>query len=312
MPWKQGYTISDEIGMPDDEVHWPDGQRCCMRIVVDLGLADSAEGLTPKNLRSPEAVFTMGEGLDVVLAMLEKHAMRATFAVPAMMAATYAHRVRALHEAGHEIAVNGLKHEDMTQLSREEKARRIAWATDMVSEVTGQRPTGWFGMPRVNDAFAVGTASSPLIDMLVDAGYRYFGNGLADDIPHYWVSDFARRRVLLTLPSYYHFNDQYFMLYPRRGSGLENPDVLMRNLRWEFDAQYTRGRHFEMTLHPQHVAWSDRMPGLARFLAHAASRPDVWNATSDECARHWLAHYPADKTLHLEPSVWRDHEGSLS
>jgi len=312
MPWKQGYTISDEVGLADDEIRWPEGQRCCVRIVVDLGLAESPEGLTPKSLRSPEAVFTMGEGLDVVLAMLGKHALRATFAVPAMMAATYAQRVRALHDAGHEIAVNGLKNEDMTPLSRDEKSRRIAWATDMMRDVTGRQPVGWFGMPRVNDAFAVGTASSPLIDLLIDAGYLYFGNGLADDIPHYWVPDFARARSLLTLPSYYHFNDQYFMLYPRRGSGLENPDVLVRNLRCEFDAQYARGRHFEMTLHPQHVAWSNRMPGLERFLAHVAAQSGVWSATSEQCARHWLAAFPAEKTLHLEPSVWRDHEGSLS
>ena len=32
------------------------------------------------------------------------------------------------------------------------------------------------------------------MDLLIDAGYAYFGNGLADDIPHYWVTDFAHRR----------------------------------------------------------------------------------------------------------------------
>jgi peptidoglycan-N-acetylglucosamine deacetylase len=45
MPWKQGYTISDEIGLRDDEVRWPDGHRCCVSVVVDLSVARGPEGI---------------------------------------------------------------------------------------------------------------------------------------------------------------------------------------------------------------------------------------------------------------------------
>ena len=60
-------------------------------------------------------------------------------------------------------------------------------------------------------------------------GYVYLGNGLADDIPHYWISDFASRRALLTLPYYYHFDDQFFLMFPRKGTGLEHPDAQPRS-----------------------------------------------------------------------------------
>ena len=30
MPWKQGYTISDERSLADAELRWPDGNRCCV------------------------------------------------------------------------------------------------------------------------------------------------------------------------------------------------------------------------------------------------------------------------------------------
>jgi hypothetical protein len=33
------------------------------------------------------------------------------------------------------------------------------------------------------------------MDLLLDAGYEWFGNGLADDAPHWWVTDFASRRA---------------------------------------------------------------------------------------------------------------------
>ena len=39
-------------------------------------------------------------------------------------------------------------------------------------------------------------------------------------------------------------------MFPRKGTGLEHPDTLLRNWRAEFDAQYKRGRYFHMTLHP--------------------------------------------------------------
>ena len=77
------------------------------------------------------------------------------------------------------------------------------------------------------------------------------GNGLADDIPYYWVTDVQTPRAMLTLPYYYHFNDQYFLMFPPPGlgSGLENPRPFLTNCTLEFNAQYKRGRYFSMVLH---------------------------------------------------------------
>ena len=51
---------------------------------------------------------------------------------------------------------------------------------------------------------------------------------------------------------------------------------------------------------------------LEDFLAHAHAFPGVWNPCSAECARYWKATYPPGEYLRLEPSIWRDHAGSLS
>ena len=176
----------------------------------------------------------------------------------------------------------------------------------------GRRPVGWYSLPRQRDPFAGGTISPNTIDLLIEAGYRYFGNGLADDIPHYWVADFASRRSILTLPYYYHFDDQFFSMFPSQGTGLENSDMLLRNWRAELDAQYKRGRFFTMTLHPQHIGWCNRMGGLEEFLTYMTDLPDLWVATGEECALHWATTYPAETHLKLEPSIWKDYPGSLS
>lgn len=312
MPWKQGYTISDEASLADHEVHWPDNHRCCVTVVVDMSVARGPEGIRAADIARPDAFFAMNDGLDRLLAVLHRFDMKVTFAVPAVMAEVLGDRLQTLMKAGHEIAANGLMHEDVSRLAHEDERARLNLATEMLARVIGHKPAGWFCLPRQDDPFAGGTISAHTIDLLIEAGYEYLGNGLADDIPHYWVSDFASRRALLTMPYYYHFDDQWFLMFPRKGTGLEHADDLFRNWRAEFNAQYKRGRQFSMVLHPGMIGWAHRLQLLEDFLTHMRGSPGVWNPNSAECARYWKSTYPAAEFLRLEPGIWRDYAGSLS
>src|SRR4051794_24315166 len=113
MPWKQGYTISDETSLRDDEVRWPDGNRCCVSVVVDLSVARGPDGIRTADLMPPDAQFGAHDGLDQLLAVFQRFGITATFAVPAVIAQLRAERVRALAADRHEIAANGLMHEDV-------------------------------------------------------------------------------------------------------------------------------------------------------------------------------------------------------
>jgi peptidoglycan/xylan/chitin deacetylase (PgdA/CDA1 family) len=312
VPWKERYTISDEKSLDDDAIRWPDGARCAVGITVDLSVAAGPEGIRAADLTTPEALFGVHQGLAALRAVLRHHGLRATFAVPAVIAHIRADTIRALAAEGHEIAAHGFRHEDVSGLERAEEQERIARATGLLADIIGRRPLGWFSLPRQGDRFATGTISRNTIDLLIEAGYDYMGNSLADDIPHYWVADFASRRALLALPYYYHFDDQFFLMFPRKGTGLEHPEALLRNWRGEFEAQYRRGRHFHMTLHPQHIGWCNRLQLLEDFFVHLRGFPGLWNPTGAECARYWHETYPASTHLRLEPSIWQDHPGSLS
>src|SRR5262245_33590323 len=159
MPWKDGYTISDEKSLPDEDIHWPDGKRCAVHIVVDLSVASGPEGIRATDIISPAAEFGSTEGLDLVLAALARHGLKATFAVPAVTAEIDPTKIKALVERGHEVAAHGFKHEDVSSLSRDEEKARLDLTTRILSEVTGARPTGWFSLPRQKDPFASGTIS---------------------------------------------------------------------------------------------------------------------------------------------------------
>jgi peptidoglycan/xylan/chitin deacetylase (PgdA/CDA1 family) len=266
----------------------------------------------PSDLTTIDAVFAIGDGLAGLLDVLASHKIVATVAVPAAMAKIFPQAVEAVLKRGHEVAAEGLFHDDVSQLPLEEERARIKAATAILSEVTGARPAGWYDLPRRKDKFAVGAISPNTTRLLLEEGYSYLGNCPADDAPHYSVTDFAAARAILAMPYYYHYDDQYFMLYPRQGSGLENPDMLFRNWRAEFTAQYKRGRFFGMTLHPGNVGWCNRLYLLDQFLDFVRSQDDVWNASSRDCANYWLATYPPATHLKLEPSIWKDYPGSLS
>jgi peptidoglycan/xylan/chitin deacetylase (PgdA/CDA1 family) len=312
MPWKDDYTVSDERSINDADVRWPNDAGACLHVVVDLSPRSGPEGIDVNDVRNDQALFGLGEGLENVRRLLSQHQIQATFAVPGVMGKLLAGTLRELVREGHEIAAHGFKHEDVSELVRDEEERRITHTTQMLADVVGGRPRGWFSLPRHGDPFAVGTVSANTIDLLIDAGYQYFGNGLADDVPYYWVSNADEPRCLLTMPYYYHFDDQFFLMFPDRGAGLEHADTLYTNWVAEFDAQYQRGRFFSMTLHPFAIGFGHRLKLLDTFFEHVRSRPGVWSATGGSIAEHWLTNYPAETHLKLEPSVWQDYPDSLS
>jgi peptidoglycan/xylan/chitin deacetylase (PgdA/CDA1 family) len=312
MPWKERYTVSDEVGLKDHEIRWPPGYRMAVHITVALSPASGPEGITAADLESSQGRFGMNEGYDLVFELLAKHKLVTTIALPAVMAELMPDRLRRIADAGHEIAAMGLRHEDTSMMPRTEEAARIALATEIIERIFGKRPSGWYALSRQKDRYAGGATSPNTLDLLHEAGYAWFGNGMADDIPYYAASDFARRRTMLTLPYYYHFDDQYFSLFPVAGTGLENTDMLARNWRGEFDAQFKRGRMFSMVVHPQHAGFAHRLELLDQFFSHLTSRPGIWVAKGSEIASHWEKHFPAETHLKLEPEIWKDYEGSLS
>lgn len=312
MPWKDNYTTSDEVGIRDHEIRWPGGQQLALGLTVNLNPAASGKGITKKDLAYPTWHFGMHEGLDAFLSLFDRLGIRATFAVPALVAEAFETRIRQIAAAGHEIAAHGLTGEDPTMLQPGQEAVHIDQATEILARITGTTPKGWFALSRPDDAFATGTVTDDTVRLLRAAGYGYYGNGLADDAPYWWVTDVSRAESLLALPYYYHLDDTFFLMFPREGTGLERPDALLRNWRAEFGAQYRRGRFFSLCVSPARSGWAHRLDNLASFLTQTMEHPGVWAATGTEIADYWQQQYPSESQLKLEPSIWRDYADSLS
>lgn len=312
MPWKQNYTSSDEIAIRDEDIRWPEGVSVAVAITVDLNPATGAIGMDAASVSRPVVQFGLQEGIDHFLHLFARVEAQATFAVPGYFAASYPGIVARIAAAGHEVAVNGLAGEDVRGIGVDEERQRMELARELVAEATGREPAGWFALPRQEDPFASGLTTPDTVRLARECGFAYYGNGLADDAPYYWVTDFDRREALLALPYYYHYDDRFFLMFPEEGTGLERPGALLRNWRAGFAAQYRRGRHFNMTVSPYRSAWGHRLENLATFLAETARMPGVWFASASDIAAHWQAAHPAQSNLRLQPSIWVDYEGSLS
>lgn len=312
MPWKDGYTITDEVS--PEQVEWPDSSRCAFTLVVDCSVVSGPEGITEADMDTHEAQFGFDVGVPRLLELFETYGIKVTFAMPAVIAAARPEMARAIVTHGHEIAAHGYAHEALDEMPAPEEERRLDETLGVLESASGQRPVGWYALPRQGDRYPGGLISANTVNFLIDRGLEYLGNSMADDIPHYWVTNFDRRRTLLAMPYYYHFNDLFFLMFPAPGggTGLENPRALRNNWMLEFDAAYRFGRLFPMVVHPYLIGWGHRLEVLTEALRHSRELPQVWNATAAECARYWKGRYPADTFLGLEPSIWRDYPGSLS
>src|SRR5207247_11332038 len=99
----------------------PDGARCCVAVTVDLRAASGPEGVTAADLATPEALFGANQGLAALREVLRRHAIRATFAVPAVIAHIHPDLMRSLAAEGHEIAAHGFRHEAVSELEPDEE-----------------------------------------------------------------------------------------------------------------------------------------------------------------------------------------------
>lgn len=312
MPWKDHYTTSDEIGIRDADIQWPNGVQMPLGVTVNLNPAATAKGITAKDLAYPTWHFALNEGLDQFLTLFADLGIRATFATPALVADAYPDVMDRVLGAGHEIAAQGLIGEDPAIHTDGGEGAAIELATEILSAATGARPKGWYALSHPDDRAATGCATDATIGLLRDQGYAYFGNGLAEDAPYYWVSDAGRSEGLLTLPYYYHFDDTFFLMFPREGTGLERPAALLRSWRAEVAAQYRRGRYMNLCVSPARSGWGHRFENLATMLRDTMALPGVWAATGAEIADHWAKAHPIEQTLRLTPSIWQDYPDSLS
>ena len=193
-------------------------------------------------------------------------------------------QLKAMQEAGWEIASHGYKwieHKDMpAQVEREQ----ISEAIRLHTLATGQRPTGWY----------TGRCSVNTVDLATEeGGFEYISDTYDDDLPYWRVH---KDRAQLIIPYTLDANDMRFAT----PQGFNSGEQFFAYLRDAFDTLYEEGKRGQpkmMTigLHCRLIGRPGRFASLLRFIDYIQKHERVWIPTRLDIARHWQQTHPYKK-----------------
>ena len=237
-------------------------------------------------------------GLRRVLALLDGYGIHGTFFVPGSTAVTFPGAIRAIHDAGHEIAHHGWVHEPVTRLTPAREREVLLRGLDALERIAGARPTGYR---------APGWDSSPhTMGFLLEQGFEYDSSLMGNDFEPYWcrVGDRASQEdgfawgtpiPLVEMPIAWHLDDHPYFEHIEFGGvynmGLQPPSAVLEVWLSEFDylCDEVGDGVLVLTLHPQVIGRGSRLRMLRSLLEAMASRPNVTFTTCADYARAWRA-----------------------
>ena len=208
-------------------------------------------------------------------------------------------QVRAMQDAGWEIASHGLKWVEHKDMPADEERAQIAEAIRLHTEVTGERPLGWY----------TGRCSVNTVDLVAEeGGFAYISDTYDDDLP-YWLE--VGDRDQLIIPYTLDANDMRFAT----PQGFNAGDQFYAYLKDAFDALYAEGhagqaKMMSIGLHCRLIGRPGRVMALRRFMEYAAGHADVWFPRRIDIARHWAKVHPP-KRYERPSQMTRDRFVSL-
>jgi peptidoglycan-N-acetylglucosamine deacetylase len=256
---------------------WPGGARVAVAITFDI---DNETWWRDNPLPIPlsEGEYGALEALPRILDLLDRHAIPATFFVPAMSAILHPQMIPdILSKKRHEIGVHGWVHEEPSTIGDPVKEDELMMRSiNYLTQATGRRPTG-FRAPSWD-------FSPHTLDSIAKAGLRYDSSMLAMDEPYELLSK-GKPTGVIELPSSW-IVDDYPYYEPGATGSLPSPEAVFSIYKDEFDGAYAEGTLYILSLHPQVTGRRSRIAALERLIIYMKSQPGVWFATLEEIANY--------------------------
>jgi peptidoglycan/xylan/chitin deacetylase (PgdA/CDA1 family) len=256
---------------------WPEGKGAAAAFTFDFDAEEVWIGEDPENANRPgvlsQGTYGAKVAVPLILQLLARHEVTATFFVPGRVAERYPERVREILAGGHEIGHHGYTHTSPMDLTPEAEEAELTRALEILrglgAEVTGYRSPSW--------EFSPGT-----MGLLAKHGLRYSSN-LMDDLRPYRHEgiDLVELPIQWILDDAPHF---WFDGGPSWNRRISAPGEVREIWEAEFEGIRALGGSFILTMHPQIIGRPSRLALLDEFIGWVQQHDDVWVAPCREIA----------------------------
>ena len=280
---------------------WPGGARIAVQFVLNyeeggencilhgdaaseafLSEIVSAQPLMGVRHISMEQLYEYGSRVGVwrILKLFERAQIPLTIYAVAMAAERHPQVIRALVDAGHEIASHGYRWINYQYVQEETEREQIRKAVEILTQVAGSRPLGWY----------TGRTSPNTRRLVAEyGGFLYDADDYNDELPYWTV---VEGKPQLIVPYTLDTNDMRFAAV----QGFNSGDQFYTYLKDSFDVLYAEGeetpRMLSVGLHCRLVGRPGRIAALSRFIDYAKSHDAVWFCRRVDIARHWRERHP--------------------
>jgi peptidoglycan/xylan/chitin deacetylase (PgdA/CDA1 family) len=237
-------------------------------------------GAPPKRDLAMESIFEYETRVGIwrVLRLFDKYGVKVTFFATAQTLQANPEAAREIAAKGHEVCSHGYRWIEHFTLSKEEEREHIRKAVEIIRELTGKRPVGWYCREPGDNTIEL---------VAEEGGFLYDSDIYNDDLPYYVK---AAGKDFLLIPYTPDINDFYFFT-----GRFQNADALFQYLKDSFDTLYEEGlenpKMMNFGIHVRASGRPGRIVATERFLKYLKGFPDVWIARREEIARWWLEHY---------------------
>jgi len=187
---------------------------------------------------------------------------------------TYPDTVKAIHAAGHDVAVHGYNHEKAWKLTESEELETILKKVERFDRPYGRKDHGW------RCCFQ----SHVTPDLGIGQGFIWNSNSFSHDLP-YLLKD--GDRIIVEIP-----RQPFGEMFIFQGGKTADPDDALSIWKKSFDTFYKESKSFhtycQFSLHPFLVGRPGRIEVLDELIQYVKSHESIWYATTEEVARRVL------------------------
>ncbi len=211
-------------------------------------------------------------GIWRLMDVFESTGTKATVFASGCLAEIAPDSLRAISEAGHEVAAHGYsQHVIPALLDVEEESSQMERCLDLLAEATGSRPRGWLS-PR-------GTPSAATARFAAKHGLTWFGDVFDEDTPYLLPTEGGS---IVAIPLKMTIND-----LPHHVRYGNSPRSFVDLFHDAFAAMYSSGGegcYLDVTVHAHVFGRPEGAWTVAEMASEVADRPDVWVPTRAEMA----------------------------